>query len=96
LFDNVETGKLNVVNRGSSGSGHGWAGAQMVFWNCTARSMTVQSPPTAHNFAIGCMVENATGDGYWESKDAPVAPRSLYLKQLEERLGPEAVRNIQR
>ncbi len=95
LFDNVDTGRLNVVNRGSSGSGHGWAGAQMVFWNCKARSMTIAQPPTAQNFAIGCVVEKGGGDGYWESKNAPVSPRSLYLKQLEDRLGPWAVRNIQ-
>ena len=95
LFDNVITGRLNVVNRGRSGSGHGWAGAQMVFWNCTARSMTVEQPPTAHNFAIGCVVEKSAGDGHWESMNEAVAPHSLYLRQLEERLGPEAVRNIQ-
>ena len=95
LYDNVETGTLNAVNRGNGGSGHGWAGAQMVFWNCTARSMRVESPRTAQNFAIGCVVENSSGDGFWESKDVPVAPRSLYLRQLEERLGPGAVKNIQ-
>lgn len=95
LYDNVETDRLSVVNRGDSGSGHGWAGAQMVFWNCTARSMRVYRPPTAQNLAIGSVAEESSGDGYWESKNVPVAPRSLYLRQLEERLGPEAVRNIQ-
>ena len=29
--------------------------------------------------------------GYWESHGTPVAPRSLYLAQLEDRLGSEAV-----
>jgi hypothetical protein len=95
LFDNVDTGRLNVVNRGRSGTGHGWAGAQMVFWNCTTRSMAVEQPPTAHNFAIGCVAEKGAGNGYWESKNVPVAPHSLYLRQLEERLGPQAVRNMQ-
>jgi hypothetical protein len=95
LYDNVETGTLNVVNRGDSGTGHGWAGAQMVFWNCTARSMNVQRPRRHRTFAIGCVAEKSAGDGYWESKNVPVAPRSLYLRQLEERLGPGAVRNIQ-
>lgn len=96
LYDNVETGRLNVVNRGESGSGHGWAGAQMVFWNSKAKSMNVQQPPTAQNFAIGCVVESEKGNGHWESKNTPVGPRSLYLKQLEDRLGPEAVKYIQR
>jgi len=95
LFDNVETNKLNVINRGDAGSGHGWAGAQMVFWNCKARSMNVQQPPTAQNFAIGCIAEKTMGNGYRESNGVPVAPRSLYLQQLEERLGREAVKNIQ-
>lgn len=95
LYDNVETNRLNVVNRGRSGSGHGWAGAQMVYWNCTAANMDVQRPPAAQNFAIGCIVQNPKGDGMWESTNTPVAPRSLYLKQLEDRLGAQAVRNIQ-
>jgi hypothetical protein len=95
LYDNVHTDRLTAVKRGRSGSGHGWTGAHVVFWNCTARSMRVQRPPTAQNFAIGCAVEEADGSGYWESPNVPVAPRSLYLQQLEERLGREAPRNIQ-
>ena len=87
---------LRAQNRRYSGSGHGWAGANFVLWNCKAAGMTVQQPPTANNFAIGCVVENASGNGYWESKNAPVAPRSLYLRQLEDRLGAQAVKNIQR
>lgn len=94
LYDNVETGRLNVVNRGRSGTGHGWAGAQMVFWNCRAQSMNVESPPSARNFAVGCIVESPDGDGFWDSTNRPVAPRSLYLKQLEDRLGAKALRNI--
>ncbi|MFO1490182.1 MAG: hypothetical protein U1F77_16425 [Kiritimatiellia bacterium] len=95
LYDNVETGTLNVVNRGRSGTGHGWAGAQMVFWNCRAERMNVARPPTAQNLAIGCTVkQKPRGDGYWESVNRPVEPRSLYLRQLEDRLGPKAVRNI--
>jgi hypothetical protein len=92
LYDNVQTGRLNVQNRGRSGTGHGWAGAQMVFWNCRARSMDVQKPPTAQNLAIGCTVEHQRGNGYWESVNQPVHPRSLYLQQLADRLGPEAVK----
>ena len=34
------------------------------------------------------------GDGYWESFGTPVLPRSLYLQQLEDRLGEQAVLNI--
>lgn len=96
LFDNVRVqgNGINVRNRGNSGTGHGWAGAQMVFWNCTADSITCQRPPTAQNWAIGCVSEKRSGDGYWESFGQPVRPWSLYLAQLRDRLGPEAVANI--
>jgi len=58
LYDNVtklEGGKLGAFNRGDSGSGHGWAGANTVFWNCNADSITVFDPETEgeNNFAIG-------------------------------------------
>lgn len=94
LYDNVETGALNAVNRGRSGTGHGWAGAQMVFWNCKAGGIGLGRPPTAQNFAIGCTVGGSSGDGYFESTNAPVAPRSLYVQQLRDRLGPRAVQMI--
>lgn len=45
-----------AVNRGNSGSGHGWAGALMVFWNCGADDggyTIVMKPPTSQNFSIG-------------------------------------------
>ena len=37
LFDNITTdNQINVRNRGNSGTGHGWSGANMVIWNSTA------------------------------------------------------------
>ncbi len=56
LFDNVVLrgqGAFLAVNRGNSGSGHGWAGAQMVFWNCFGQGTWVMRPPDADNFSIG-------------------------------------------
>jgi hypothetical protein len=57
LYDNIEIkgpdGSLLAVNRGWYGSGHGWSGAQIVFWNCSAPIIIVMQPPTAQNFAIG-------------------------------------------
>ena len=53
LFDNVVLrgqGAFLAVNRGNSGSGHGWAGAQMVFWNCFGQGTWVMRPPDADNF----------------------------------------------
>lgn len=93
LYDNISCGPLNVQWRGRSGTGHGWSGANMVFWNCRAKSIFCQKPPTANNYAFGC-TGKLKGSGYHASNGKPVKPRSLYLKQLEERLGKEAVKNI--
>jgi hypothetical protein len=57
LYDNITIrgpeGSLLAVNRGWFGSGHGWAGAQIVFWNCSAPVIMIMQPPTAQNFVIG-------------------------------------------
>jgi hypothetical protein len=59
--------------------------------------MVLQSPPTAHNWSIGFVGKKEAGafpgrpDGVWESFGQHVQPRSLYLKQLEDRLGKQAV-----
>lgn len=101
LFDNVavEGNGLTAKNAGTRGTGHGWTGAQMVFWNCRADYLNIQHPPTAQNYCIGCKGKKSSGslkeeDGYWESHRERVLPRSLYLTQLEERLGKDAVRAI--
>jgi hypothetical protein len=89
LYDNVHVqgDALNVRDRGNMGTGHGWAGAQMMFWNSSADSIICEKPPTAQNWAIGSSAYSYSGDCYWYSVGKPVEPRSLYLKQLEERLG---------
>lgn len=95
LFDNIKVPVLNARNRGTSGSGHGWAGANMVFWNCTTDKIICEHPPAAANFCIGCTIaKTCEGDGHFESKDQAVKPRSLYLSQLAERLGMDAVRAV--
>ena len=58
LYDNIrmkDGGSLAAINRGDSGSGHGWAGANTVFWNCAADAIVVFDPETTgeNNFAIG-------------------------------------------
>jgi autotransporter-associated beta strand protein len=54
LFDNIRTnGEINIRNRGDSGSGHGWAGANSIIWNSDGSRFAVQSPPTAQNWLIG-------------------------------------------
>ena len=82
----------------------GWAGANIVFWNCEG-DFLVQSPPTAKNYSFGHIGINAVifnaglqdltkPNGHVESLDRHVTPGSLYLTQLKERLGVEAVKNI--
>lgn len=92
LFDNVrvEGNAINVQDRQASGTGHGWAGAMKVLWNCEADSFIVQRPPTSQNYAIGCIGEKRSGrhereDGHWFSHGTHVDPESLYLAQLRER-----------
>jgi hypothetical protein len=104
LYDNIsDDNQLRVQDRQYSGSGHGWAGVQQVLWNCTSKSLVVQAPPTAQNWAIGCVGEFVKGSwapdaplGIVESTGTPVQPRSLYRAQLEARLGPQAVANLAR
>jgi hypothetical protein len=101
LFDNVRVPdhSIRIINRLNLGSGHGWAGANMVIWNSEADHYIIQNPPTAQNWAIGNVgtVREAPFSGdpaYIVSHGEPVDPASLYLSQLRERLGEEAVQNI--
>ena len=82
----------------------GWAGANTVFWNCEGYFL-VQKPPTAQNFSFGHVgvdsvpfntpLQDLTKEnGYIESLDTHVTPRSLYLTQLRDRLGDAAVRSV--
>ncbi|ORX81151.1 hypothetical protein K493DRAFT_412037 [Basidiobolus meristosporus CBS 931.73] len=103
LYDNVKTdGKISVENRGSAGSGQGWAGVTQVLWNCEARQLILTRPAlSANNWAIGCigrkiMSKNAGVDGVWESFGHKVEEiPSLYLKQLINRKGVKAAYALQ-
>ena len=96
LFDNIRGRSTRVWNRGNSGSGHGWSGAQTMFWNIASYSgeFRVDSPLGSRNWGIGCVGTDQTGEGYWESWGANVQPRSLYVQQLEDRLGGSALEQV--
>jgi len=99
LFDNIR-GNIALQDRQWMGSGHGWAGANYVAWNCVG-PRGCQRPPTAQNIAIGHVGRHWEGafqrpDGFWELAGSHVQPRSLYLQQLADRLGAEAVKQISR
>jgi len=95
LFDNIKGGLIRVQNRGASGTGHGWAGAQTLFWNVnSSRTVKVESPRGAMNWGVGVVAATREGAGYWERYGERVEPRSLYLEQLEDRLGAGAVAQV--
>jgi hypothetical protein len=107
LVDNckVPEGGIDFPNRGVAGSGHGWTMGWAVAWTSLAKFYVIQNPPGAANWAIGCIgdreltaryfdVEPILPEGIFDSHGTPVAPQSLYLAQLQDRLGPAAVRSI--
>lgn len=105
----VPEGGIDFMNRGEMGSGHGWAMGWGVAWNNIAKSYLVQMPPGSSNWSIGNQGEQTRRtmptytpgpplpmqpQGIIESQGRPVNPSSLYLEQLSERLGPQALKNI--
>jgi hypothetical protein len=106
LFDNLRLQSLIALeHRGTSGSGHGWSGIQSTIWNTESPSITCDTPVGHMNYAIGntgnenlsqYINNTRTGvyRGHYDHHGSPVATRSLYLKQLEDRLGVAAVQNI--
>lgn len=59
LYDNIsvegQDSAIFTVNRGNSGSGHGWSGAQVVAWNTRSVITAMMNPPGGgeQNFMIG-------------------------------------------
>lgn len=93
-------GQINLYDRGSFGSGQGWAIGWGVIWNSTASGFEVQLPPGSENWCIGCIgtqiVTAAPGGatpglGAFDSQNTYVFPTSLYQAQLTQRLGAGAV-----
>ena len=107
LYDGCQVpgGGIELRNRGSMGSGHGWSMGWGVVWNCVAKDYIIQNPPGAANWLIGSVGHNKAEprpfdkdpklpEGIVDSPGSAVAPQSLYLTQLAERLGPQALKNI--
>jgi hypothetical protein len=108
-FTNGTERRPNIAfsNREYAGSGHGWSVGWAVAWNVKADYVLVQQPPGAKNWCIGCTGKPPTilwhgnpiavptiPSDTFESPGVPVAPASLYLQQLRDRLGERAVKNI--
>ena len=108
LLDNCsfEEGGIDFMNRGEMGSGHGWGTAWAVAWNCRAKDYVNQLPPGSFNWVIGCHGKRLLKrrpfaksgpfepEGVYDSHGKSVTPYSLYLAQLKERLGQQALKNI--
>jgi hypothetical protein len=92
LYENLKIqGSIEIGNRSNKGTGHGWAGANSVLWNCEAATYLVESPPVAYNWAVGNVgsaERPQEGDpaGQIVSPGKHVEPGSLYDEQLRERL----------
>jgi hypothetical protein len=91
LWDNVCGERFTIRNRGNEGDNWGWSGINNLFWNCEAfDSISVQSPVNGWNWAIGCRGRRIATPfqglpGNVSSHGKPIEPRSLFLKQLEDR-----------
>lgn len=110
LYDNVQD-NIAIQNRVNMGSGHGWAGAYYVVWNCRG-DLICQSPPTAVNYVFGHtagkMSPGAFGrtaaerrrfkirSGRFHSNGRQVQPKSLFLQQFKERLGADKLKHLTR
>jgi len=85
-------------NRANAGSGQSWCIGWAVAWNVSSPFLLVQQPPGALNWCIGCIgapvTIGGTPNGVFDSPGKMVQPSSLYLQQLRDRLGPDAVRSI--
>jgi hypothetical protein len=72
----------------------GWA----VAWNVSSPYLLIEQPPGALNWCIGCIgapvTIGSTPNGIFDSPGKMVIPSSLYLQQLRDRLGPDALRSI--
>ena len=101
----VPDGGIDFMNRGVMGSGHGWAIGWAVAWNCKAKSYLNQLPPGSANWVIGSEGQHQRRaipfdsvpllqEGIYDSPGVRVSPSSLYLAQLYERLGLQALLNI--
>jgi hypothetical protein len=85
----VDGQALGFPNRGQDGQGAGWSAANSMLWQCSAARIDNYRPPGTNNWAFGAWAQFA-GDGYWESSNEYVQPRSLYYAQLFDRTGDQS------
>jgi len=91
---------ISYRNRRTMGSGQGWTTGWSVAWNVTTPGFLVSAAPGTTNWCIGGIGTRTSlsePDGVYESLGNYVSlgtTGSLYLEQLRERLGNQALANI--
>ena len=99
------TCEIRLQNRNDFGTGQGWSMGFSTAYNCQAPNISVQEPAYTtkapfYNWCIGGIGNRDTStspedpDGEFQNFGALVQPSSLYLEQLQERLGSAALQNI--
>ncbi|MEU0401474.1 hypothetical protein ABZ318_14755 [Streptomyces sp. NPDC006197] len=89
-------GAFIAANAFDGGTGHGWQGANNVFWNTKAATYTILAPPTANNWGFGITGKQVPGKhdaelpakpsvGTVVSPNVPVEPAGLFEQQVRER-----------
>jgi hypothetical protein len=84
LADNSDAG-ATLTNRGTSGSGQGWAINAGIAWNVRG-PVEIQSPPLGINWGIGCTGDvSSDTNGTMIDTGSAVSPASLFAAQLKKR-----------
>lgn len=96
LYDNVsiDGNALSLAYRAGNNAGVGWSAANCVLWNCSASVIRCWNPPGARNWSFGAWA-SFEGDGLWQYSNAFMKPDSLFAAQLRDRLGTDAVKQLQ-
>lgn len=99
LIDNAYGTIGNAYIDNTTGGDNGWGAGFSVFYNCNTASHSVQCPAVTntYNWWIGGVGTNLnpSGDpGIYDHDGTMVAPQSLYLEQLKERMGGAAIEDI--
>ncbi|WP_187274027.1 S-layer homology domain-containing protein [Paenibacillus sp. N3.4] len=107
LYDNVN-GRIYLQDRWNNGTAHGWSGANYTLYNNTGFYMISQNQLAA-NYLFGQsgvrlpFVMDAVDPGnvpnfraYEYSNGSKMTPGSLYMQQLKDRMGQQAVDNTNR
>lgn len=84
LIENSRT-SIAFENRGTDGTGQGWAINAGVAWNTNGSDIDIYSPPLGTNWCFGCRWTREAGNGTFVDSSSTVQPQSLFQAQLAAR-----------